>query len=124
MQPGLTPLAYAGRLARTLGIANRTYLLRHVLNVRPHSRERLLFCFASMGLAWLWHRPTALSGVVASCLLGGIAFWFALGPGLNSVRYHRSRRVRLATLVASVFGLIVVMNHLVPWFEAALSKLV
>jgi dolichol kinase len=74
----------------------------------------LWYVVASAVCAWLWYRPTQIFSILISCLVGGLAFWFCLGPGLNQLRYHQSRRVRLAAFIASLVVLYAVMQYLVP----------
>lgn len=78
----------------------------------------LWFALASAGCAWLWHRPTNLPDILVTCLLGGFAFWLSLGPGLNQLKYHHSRLVRACFFIASLAGVFVVMEHLVPMLSS------
>jgi len=82
----------------------------------------LWFALASAACAWLWHRPTALSLVLTSVALGGPVFFFALGPALHRVRYHRSLLIRALFLIIAVGAVIVVMDHIVPAVHAYVSS--
>ena len=95
------------------------------LNVPLYRRNwsALWFVVASGVCAWSWHRPTAVSQVLVSVLVGGLAFWFALGPAFNLFRYHQSRGVRALFLIASVAGVFLVMQFLVPFLHAYVSRI-
>jgi hypothetical protein len=86
------------------------------LNIPLYRRDwnGLWFVLASAALAWLWHKPTQLPTIAISCVVGGFAFWLALGPGLNRFKYHDSAIVQWATLVVSVAGVLFVMWWFVP----------
>src|SRR5262245_41603845 len=94
------------------------------LNAPLYRRDwsALLSAAASGVCAWLWHRPTAFGPVLVSVLVGGFAFWLALGPAFNRVRYHQSLFVRALFLVASVVGVFLVMQFVVPFLHALVSR--
>jgi hypothetical protein len=73
------------------------------------------FALASMACAWLWHRPTDVLGIAITCLIGGLTFWLALGPGLNSLKSHRSSLVRGITFLVVVGGAIFIMQRVIPF---------
>jgi hypothetical protein len=75
------------------------------------------FVLASMGCAWLWHKPTDVLGIAISCLVGGFVFWLALGPGLNALKFHSSVWVRGLTFITSVVGTIFVMQRVIPFLN-------
>jgi hypothetical protein len=79
--------------------------------------SKLWFPFASAGIAWLWHKPTHLPSIAISCLVGGFAVWLTLGTGLNRFKFHRSIAVRWITFIASLFGLLFVMETAVPFLH-------
>jgi hypothetical protein len=83
----------------------------------------LLFVLASMGCAWLWHKPTHLPEILVSCLVGGLAFWLALGPGLSRLRHHQSWFVRAIFLVVSVAGVFSVMEYVVPLLSSYAARI-
>ena len=87
-----------------------------ILGIPLYRRDwsALWYAIASVACAWLWHRPTQLPAILVSCLVGGVAFWVCLGPGVNQLRYHQSRLVRLAAFVGSLVVLYAVMAYLVP----------
>jgi len=74
----------------------------------------LWFALASAGCAWLWYKPTQLPDILVSCLVGGLAFWLSLGPGLNQIKFHQSHYVRALFLVSAVVFVFAVMEYLVP----------
>lgn len=76
------------------------------------------FALASMGCAWLWHKPTDVLGIAISCLIGGLAFWLALGPGLNFLKYHPSPLVRGLTFFAAVGGTAFIMQRVIPFINS------
>ena len=78
---------------------------------------------ACMGCAWLWHRPIHLPEVLVSCVVGGVAFWLALGPGLSRLRYHRSWFVRATVRAVSVAGAFAVMEYVVPVLSFYASRI-
>lgn len=78
----------------------------------------VLFALASMGCAWLWHKPTDALGIAISCLIGGFTFWLALGPGLNSLKSHRSSLVRGITFLAVVGVTVFIMQRVIPLVNA------
>ena len=82
----------------------------------------LWFALASAGCAWLWHKPTQLPQILVSCLVGGFAFWLSLGPGLNQLKYHRSRLVRALFFVASLGAAFAVMQYLVPLLSSYVAQ--
>ena len=82
----------------------------------------LWFALASAGCAWLWHQPTHLPQVLVSCFVGGFAFWLTLGPGLNQLKYHRFRLVRVIFFIASLAVVFVVMQHLVPLLSSYVAS--
>ncbi|QBC45232.1 hypothetical protein C1H71_17960 [Iodobacter fluviatilis] len=86
------------------------------LNIPLYRRDwnGLWFVLGSAACAWLWHKPTQLPAITISCVVGGLAFWLALGPGLNRFKYHDSFIVRWATFVALIVGVPFVMRWLVP----------
>ncbi len=83
----------------------------------------LWYAVAGVGCAWLWSKPTRLSDIIVSSVVGGTAFWLCLGPGLNQLRYHQSRPVRAATFAASVVVLFAVMQYLVPALSNYVAKI-
>ena len=94
------------------------------LNLPLYRRDSsgLWFVLASCACGWLWHRPTGLLRILISVVLGGAAFWLALGPGLERVRYHRSFVVRALFLVLTIGPLLAVMLYLVPALHAYVSR--
>lgn len=76
------------------------------------------FVLASMGCAWLWHKPTDVLGIAISCLVGSITFWLALGPGMNFLKYHRSPAIRLVVFFAAVGGAVFVMQTVIPFLNS------
>jgi hypothetical protein len=76
------------------------------------------FALASIVVAWSWHKPTDVLGIAISCLVGGITFWMALGPGLNSLKYHPSPAVRLVTFFTVIGGAAFVMQTVIPFLNS------
>ena len=76
--------------------------------------DKLWFAFASAGLGWLWHKPTHIPAMIISCVVGGLAIWLVLGPGLYQFKYHSSPIIRGLTFVASISGLLIVVGWIVP----------
>jgi hypothetical protein len=79
---------------------------------RNHSRW--LFPVLCGAFGWLWHKPTQLPQILVSLVVGGAVFWLSIGPGLNQLKYHTSRLVRLGFFVGSLVLVYAVMKHLVP----------
>jgi hypothetical protein len=95
------------------------------LGVPLYRRDRSgwLFAVACVAFGWLWHKPTQLPQILVSCGVGGAVFWLSIGPGLNQLKYHTSRTVRVAFFVASVVLVIAVMKHLVPLLHRYVGSL-
>jgi len=77
---------------------------------------------ASIVVAWLFRRPTEPLDVAVTCLLGGATIWITLGPGLSSLKSHRSRMVQIATLVGCIISCVFVMRTFIPWVLAAATR--
>ena len=83
--------------------------------------ERFAFILASMVCAWLWHRPTEVQPILLNVIIGGVAFWLGLGPGLNKYKYHRNFAIRAASYVAIVVGIYVLMSKVIPAIDQFLA---
>ena len=78
--------------------------------------------FASIGVAWLFRRPTETLDVIVTCLLGGLTIWLTLGPGLSALKYHRSRIVQIATSIGCIISCVFVMRSVIPWILVTATK--
>lgn len=87
------------------------------LDIPLYKRDwsNLWFVMASAGAAWLFRRPTNGLDIAITCLVGGLAIWLTLGPGLNAIKYHANPLVRLVTFVGSIVGCLFVLQTAVPW---------
>lgn len=94
------------------------------LDIPLYKRDwsRLWMILASIAVAWLFRRPTSLPDIALTCVLGGMAIWLTLGPGLNALKYHRSRLVQYSTLTGCIILCIFVMRTLIPWLLMVLAK--
>lgn len=77
--------------------------------------SNLWFVIASAGVAWLFRRPMNGLDIAITCLVGGLAVWLTLGPGLTALKYHPNPLVRLVTFVGSIVGCLFVLRTAVPW---------
>jgi hypothetical protein len=87
------------------------------LNIPLYKKNwsRLWFAFASVGIGWFWHKPTQLPAIAISCVVGGLTVWLTLGPGFTYFKFHNSIVIRWVTFIVSLFGLLFVMNTVIPF---------
>lgn len=78
----------------------------------------LLIAPGSVMVGWLWHRPTSLAPILASCIVSGAAVWFFLAsPVVVRFGTHRNILVRVVTLLFALVGLTVFMQKVVPYLH-------
>lgn len=78
----------------------------------------------SAGAAWLWDRPTDLVSILMTCIVGGAAFWFGLGPGLHGLRNHRNLAVQVLAVLGSLALIYFTMNQVIPFVQAYVAAAV
>ena len=88
------------------------------LNVPLYRRNwsRLRLVAGCIFVGWLWHRPTELRQIAASCMLGGLAVWFFMAsPIVWHFATHRVPVIRGITVALAVFGLVEFMRSVIPY---------
>src|ERR671914_22510 len=94
------------------------------LNVPLHRRNwfQLRIVAGCVVVGWLWHRPTDIAQIAASCVLGGLAVWFFFAsPIVWHFGNHRMPVVRGITIVVAVVGLVAFMRTVVPHVHSLLQ---
>lgn len=87
------------------------------LNISLTKRDsfKVWMALSSVGVAWLYRRPTGALDGVLTCLVGGTLIWFALGPGLYVGRLQHMPLTRFVARIACLFVFVFAMQDVIPW---------